>query len=720
MVKKVRDAKNLISLFAWRKRFRSEQPIDIVILFERIEPFVHALEKRTALRQRLEHFQNRTLKGYFESWLAYRKNHEAIQKMKTFQKALILSKWKLISRKSMAAAKINSSFLVRKYLRCWRQTLDDKRSEVRLTGRLLRFNGFDSSKVKIEPRTLFDRASQMTSLKRALFIWREKIRLKVFKKTDIKATVATIFSRWRKRVEHLQWLDKTAEFHNKVRMLRPIFEFMKLQNEKYREALQYLGNHAVMKQKYEVLAKWRISTKSRCLKRRYFDTWSRKARFLLSADSHACRLSQLTTQLRCLQRWRQKSNSRAKYLKFLKDRENIINRRQKSKFFTHWREYARQIINQTQTVSQWKDREDRREYIQAWRVKAVFEHNCKAFRLKSIYRTVLDNWKGRLDDRISRHQLASNFFFKWRQQFKDLNAVRLFVGTLMAKNISMNDGIPSNIINRSKSIKSLQQSSNIKLMASCFNFWKKKSSTPLVLEELYSSWIAMQKKTIFKSIRLALRLQDYAEAQPSNELRRSWHWIKRAATRSRQRKIILELRLSELQSSRSFVRHFRFFKVWERAFQIRKMEEHLCDQNLMAYQHRQKAQIVKNWKQLTAQRMFQQYRSLINSRKGVLMTWRASAKDQIKNRDQRVLRRYLETWRSSLANTEFHHIRNQLQLRQKSRTLNKWRFMGRSKYDFRFNKKGPKVITPWFAVDESIGAPPTPFLSRLENSESMV
>ena len=62
---------------------------------------------------------------------------------------------------------------------------------------------------------------------------------------------------------------------------------------------------------------------------------------------------------------------------------------------------------------------------------------------------------------------------------------------------------------------------------------------------------------------------------------RAWNAFKLAVRRIGQKQIVLELKLEEYNSSLNYIRYYRYYKTWESAFQIRKMEEHLCEQNLV-------------------------------------------------------------------------------------------------------------------------------------------
>jgi hypothetical protein len=169
-----------------------------------------------------------------------------------------------------------------------------------------------------------------------------------------------------------------------------------------------------------------------------------------------------------------------------------------------------------------------------------------------------------------------------------------------------------------------------------------------------------------------------------------------------QRNLVLNLRLDEHFGSQEFMLHFRYFKIWERAFQVRKMEEHLCEQNLMVHEHQQKRGVIKMWKLVTGQHMFQQYSNLVNRRKGVLEQWRNATQNTIAERNRRIVRRALGVWRDSLTTCRVGPLTKQLELRKKARAFDRWKRFGGSKYEIKFSKKG-EVTTPWF-----IHTPPPP------------
>lgn len=273
----------------------------------------------------------------------------------------------------------------------------------------------------------------------------------------------------------------------------------------------------------------------------------------------------------------------------------------------------------------------------------------------------------------------------------------------MAKN-SPNQAkvIPSNILNRMRFVCSADQSNQLVSMARCFKNWHKSTTKVKLLDRQLDKLVHFQKKKSFGLMRLVFRCHELAEDEPRKDLKRAWRQFKLGCSRQCQRNLILNLRLDEHFGSQEFLLHFRYFKIWERAFQVRKMEEHLCEQNLMAHEHQQKRNVIKMWKLATGQRMFQQYSNLVNRRKSVLGQWRAATKNTVAERNRRIVKRALDTWRDSLATSRVGPLAKRLEMRKKARAFDRWKRFGGSKYEVRFSRTG-QVTTPWF-----VQTPPPP------------
>lgn len=117
----------------------------------------------------------------------------------------------------------------------------------------------------------------------------------------------------------------------------------------------------------------------------------------------------------------------------------------------------------------------------------------------------------------------------------------------------------------------------------------------------------------------------------------------------------------------------------------------------MAYDHQLRAHVLKQWKMLTAQRMFRQYANLLNRRKAALLLWKQRARASIEERSRRMQGRVLLLWREALSKVRIEPLRAEMALKRTARAWNRWKQLSKSKFDVRFGRQKAVVETPWFA-----------------------
>jgi len=705
---RIDEAKRLIVLFAWRKKTRREvDGVSIVKLFQHIEPFIHAIDKRRAFESGLQRFDALQARNSLSLWRAA----VAQKKMEKFQKALLYSRWKASFKRLHAAGKINTSYLAHKYLRKWREAIGERHVYKEMMERLLCMKGIDPRTFNGEfPAKMLQRASEL-SLKAGVFHHMRSIaRVHHYTKAKESDRKFAFFKYWSKRVDTSQWSSTAAVFHDKVRLLRPILALMQQKTCRFNSALDYLASNSRLTRCHEVLGRWKQAVKTRATKRRFFDTFTRKARFLITASEHARRLSRVTSQLRSLQVWKCKSAKRSKISEGLAQRESLLCNKKTKLLFATWRAKAVHQSSNACMVEAWRNQEEKRECFKAWKNRAIIEHNCKTFYLRGVFRLNLSAWRARLTERKEERNLLSRVFGSWRRHAKEMRVVKYFAGSQLGRYMSQPTKlVPSNILVRIKCIETVGQAAQLGLMARFFSQWHASVSSVSALEKRLQVFTGQQKRKTLHLMRLVLRTHEQAEKQPRLDLERAWRRLKAGSKRSVAKRSLLAARLDEHVGSQAFLGHFRHFKVWERAFQVRKMEEHLCEQNLLSYQHRQKLAMLKSWKLLTAQHMFQQYSSLLNTRKAVLARWRKTARGIGMCRSKRVALRAFSTWRDALLNRRA----GLMQSKRKALVFRRWRLFGERKYEVRFARSSAeKIDTPWFLQtpppDKQKSPPPPP------------
>lgn len=569
--RRVADSKRLVTLFVWRKKTKREPGVQLSKFMGHLESFAHALGKRQSLLDGLQRFKLAAKRRVFASWHSGATESFAYRRLDLARKRDVLDRWMGERQDQLGeAGRIHASYLLAKCLRKWREQGADRHVDARLRDRLQRF------------RSRHSRAAQSTG---GLFAqWRRLAALSRVAWEKQKDAKYRAFSLWSKRLVNAVWMGRTALFHDKIRRFRPVFAFIKAKSQKYAQAQSYLASHARLKRCYEIFAKWRGAVKTRSIKRRYYDTWLRKAQFLLSASQHARKLFSVTRQLKCFGKWRRKARCRVQLDSSMAARATgLLGRRQRLTFRT-WKLKALHLQRNSDLVASWRRLEDKREVFAAWRNRAVVSHNCHTFHLRGVYQLFMGQWRDALAAKRESRTRLWRAFAAWRQHSKALKAVQCFAGSRFARNmVQSGRAVRGNaILNRVSAIRSAAQSADLTATSWFFGHWRHRVSRTGKLLGLLAEHERGRKCKQLQAMRLVLRYHDLENRAPQNDLARAWSSFKLGVARCRQRKLILGLRLDEHFGAREFVLHFRHFKTWERAFQVRKMEEHLCEQNLVA------------------------------------------------------------------------------------------------------------------------------------------
>lgn len=677
---KVEEAKRLIVLFAWRKKTRGETSVSVAKLFQHIEPFVHAVEKRRAFESAVAHTEAIRLKNLLKTWRA----SLATKRLAKFQKAVLYARWKASQKQFKNERAMNSLYAVAKCFQQWREAMRSRHIEHGLEERILYSHGI--------------RLTRLSPAATALQQWRLITRCRRLAGAREHETKSLTLKNWSQAKDRADWALQAAEFHDKVRRLTPILSVMLQKARRFNDALEFLAGHARMKRCYEIVGAWRVALKKRQLKRRYFDTYTRKAGFLFSAQEHAKRLAESTTRLRCLQIWRSRFNQRASKQGLLEIKAVGFDRRRVRSVFFYWCAHGQRLQAHSKMVEAWRAQAEKRDMFTAWKTRAIVQYNCKAFYLRGQLRTGLTQWAKALSQRREARHLLSRTFSSWRRQAKAMASAKFFAASQLGRYaLEPARNVPSNLLAVASRLKTVGHVAEIGIKARAFTSWNASVSGVRALELRYRSLVASKQSVILRQMRLLVRSHDYSEALPRAELARAWSRFQHVANKGRNRNAILEQRLSDHFGSQTFLGHFRHFKIWERAFQVRKMEEHLCEQNLAAYQHRQRSLILAEWKRLAAQRIFSQLSALVTSRRAALSQWRRATCAAIVNRSKRILRRSLTLWRDALLGHKTRLLRAEMERRQRLRLLAKWKRTSDQKYDLRFNRSESKLVTtPWF------------------------
>lgn len=166
-------------------------------------------------------------------------------------------------------------------------------------------------------------------------------------------------------------------------------------------------------------------------------------------------------------------------------------------------------------------------------------------------------------------------FMTWKYMCKIRKVQNLFTVRILSKSL-----LPSHRHHHHVFPKSMNMA-QIRLLIHTLNIWRTRSNQSRISNMLLKEKDDLIKRDTFKIWRLTFYDCNYSRQKRNRALDDSFEKLLRCLTRRRQHRIVLNVRLHEEIQGQNFVYIFRCFKHWERAFQIKKMEEHLCNENLV-------------------------------------------------------------------------------------------------------------------------------------------
>lgn len=174
---------------------------------------------------------------------------------------------------------------------------------------------------------------------------------------------------------------------------------------------------------------------------------------------------------------------------------------------------------------------------------------------------------------------------------------------------------------------------------------------------------------IFKGWRLDANVVFYLKQKPWRSKRRILRKLRVLFGHKHEEHSKLHVALDEHLRGKQYVAFYRGFERWQQAFQSRKMEEHLCDQNVQYYYRRKRLLVLHNWQLLTALRILQRVKAL-NGKKQLFQAWKGSASFITGSRKKRLASRFMTRWRQNYREA----VANQL-VRETSRKLTRLTFI---------------------------------------------
>lgn len=536
------NALKLRSWYIWRSVFNHEKQIKTASII----PFVIYLQKKqTRIRTRQMELDERKME-IIHSWrlqcLSMRMNQfKSVQK-----KRITINRWLEHCKSESHTKELQRILLARKILNLWRMKLFESVKNERLE-RILKM------KISIINIQLFHQ-------------WRLRSKLNIFEKRLKTQEKRIYFSeKWLPIAQSKEYNLKTAQLYQKIQITKRSFFLWKQNYLKWHQCHISMNKNKNIKTRKNVLFKWTIKLGNRRLKRDSWLQWTSLYHLNIQANEIANGYHEKKIKINFWKILIFQYSRLGGSLEKLGEFHQISHLSIKSNNWKRWKHKHKTIREAERTTNIWRNHNEKALVFGKWKKYLEFNQTSRWLERTSLKKRFTNIWHKILLQKRQNESIKYEMFMTWKYMCKIRKVQNLFT-------IRMLKFIP-----HSRSI----NMSQIKLLVHSLSLWRKRCNQSRISTMLSKERNDLTRKEGWKTWKLHFYEIQYSKQKTNQNLNDSFERLLRCLTRRRQHRIVLNVRLHEEIQGQNFVYIFRCFKHWERAFQIKKMEEHLCNENLV-------------------------------------------------------------------------------------------------------------------------------------------
>lgn len=181
----------------------------------------------------------------------------------------------------------------------------------------------------------------------------------------------------------------------------------------------------------------------------------------------------------------------------------------------------------------------------------------------------------------------------------------------------------------------------------CFLHWKHRTRKQRKLRTLQKEFIDNRNHKLFQRWHSEAILKSAHRREPcilKTFFLQKW---KTSLNRLKEGDEARRIRLADYQVGREYISLYIAFKRWEQLFEVKKIEEHLCEQNLIVWEMKEKEIYLKKLRFEALLRIFREFENQI-LRKEYFSKWQNYTNQEEEERVLLFSGRYFEQWRRQL------------------------------------------------------------------------
>jgi hypothetical protein len=441
---------------------------------------------------------------------------------------------------------------------------------------------------------------------------------------------------------------RTAAVLNKMNSEKRLLHNWLLKTKKKRYIDGKATTMRLFQEKKVAFDKWRSKSKSKFLLNKFLNKWRQK--LIESKTGLGISTELLKTRLKeaCLQLWQRKLHlvrSSEEKLAIYK-RINADHCKAKAMF-----KIIKLLKHQSQRdvrILEWRKNIKRRNILNLMRYRTrQLAAGAKHYASGLKYGALLA-WRNSLRKLEYSKENKSKLFATWKKCAIAKRGLKNYLKTnLLNRIVSYH---PSNAIWEQMNtieLESFGEMNGLGNVTRCFLHWKHRSRKQRKLRTLQKEFIDSRNLKLFQRWQSEALLKSAHRREPcilKTFFLQKW---KASLNRLNEEEEARRIRLADYQVGREYISLYMAFKRWEQVFEVKKIEEHLCDQNLIVWDMREKEIYFKKLRFETLIRIFKKFGNQI-TRKEYFEKWQDYTKQEEEERVLLVSGRFFEQWRRQL------------------------------------------------------------------------
>jgi hypothetical protein len=560
----------------------------------------------------------------------------------------ILTEWRLASK---GQARLNNplDFYISHLTKVPAQKLpDQKKKSLKLGDYELLAENFDEQEQDIKYQQVFSDRLGYLDKKRTFCLFRAWRLLFLGRILRRKQALSRFFGNSRTKISLIKKRLRTAGVLNKMNFEKRLFHSWLLKTKKMRYIEGKAATMRCFQEKKVIFDKWRSKSKPKFLVGKFLGKWRR--RLSSSKAGMGMSIELLKTRLKeaCLQIWLRKLHLVRSSEERLVIYKRIAGDHVKANVLFKFMRLIRLQRQQEKRFIEWKEGIIRRNIFKLMRNRTRQlligrDHYCRGLKYGALLA-----WRNALKELEYSKENRSRLFIVWKKCSLAKQGLKAYFRSKLLNRIASYH--PSNAIwdqLSSVELRSFAEMNGLGNVTKCFLHWKHRTRRQRKLRTLQKEFIDARNLKFFQKWHSEAIIRSAHRREPS-VLRLFFlqKWRTNLA-HLREKDEARGVRLADYQVGREYILLYTAFKQWEQLFEVKKIEEHLCEQNLVVWDMRKKEFFMKKFRLEALIRIFKKFDDQL-LRKDYFERWQNLTKQEEEERIILISGKYFEQWRRQL------------------------------------------------------------------------